>query len=230
VPFTGGCSAGIAQQLVADSRCVRGERIGTLSIGILTPDETGLRSARRIEECLKTAWKLVEELREALEPGNQKRTRKQVDEILRKHERQILDLERIKAEVDGMEDINWRISLYQDKMDEVTYKLTRQLPGVLFDEPRRTESFLVSDTFKTPATGYTAVIPQLIFPGQQVQALAGFSLKFREVLDGQVAEGYGGVLEGLKSVDQVPVPLRRPDCLMKRQLWRLQDLCDGHGF
>jgi hypothetical protein len=194
------------------------------------PDETGLRSAQRIEECLKTAWKLVEELRQALEPGTQKRTRKQFEEILRKHERQIFDLERIKVEADGMEDIDWRISLYQDKMDAVTYKLTRQLPGVSFDEPRRSESFLLSDTFKAPATGSAPVVPQLIFPAQQAQALARVGLKLREVLDGQVAEGYEEVLESLKSVDQVPVSLRQPDGLMKRQLWRLQDLRDGRGL
>jgi len=115
-------------------------------------------------------------------------------------------------------------------MDRATYKLTRQLPGVSFDKPRRTESFLLSDTLKTPVTGSATVIPQLIFPAQQVQALARFGLKFREVLDGQVAEGYEEVLESLKFVDQVPVSLRQHDGLMKRQLWRLQDLRDGRGL
>jgi hypothetical protein len=194
------------------------------------PDETGLRSAHRIEECLKTAWTSVEELRQALKPGTQKRTRKQIEEILREHERQISELERIKVVADGMEDVDWRISLYQDKMDEVTHKLARKLPGVSFDEPRRTESFLLGDNFESPATGSGPVIPQLIFPAQQVQALVRVGLKLREVLDGQVAEGYEGVLQSLKSVDQVPLSLRRPNGLMKRQLWRLQDLRDGGGL
>jgi hypothetical protein len=188
------------------------------------------RSAQRIEECLKTAWKLVEELRQALKPGAQKRTKEQVEEILRKHERQVSDLERIKVEADSMEDIDLRISLYQEKMDEVTYRLTRQLPGVSFDDRRRTEFFLLSDTLKAQATGSAPAVPQLIFPAQQVQALARVGLKLREVLDGQVAEGYEDVLESLKSVDQVPVSLRQPDGLMKRQLWRLQDLRDGGGL
>jgi hypothetical protein len=191
------------------------------------PDDTGWRSAQRIEESLKTAWERVEELRQAFEPWTQKRTKEQVEEILRNHEQQISELERIKVEADGMKDIDWRISLYQDAMDEHTFGLARQLPGVSFDEPRRSESFLISDAFNTPATGSA---PQLIFPGQQVQAFARLGSKLREVLDGQVADGHKEVLESLKSVDQVPLSLRRPNGLMKRQLWRLQDLRDGSGL
>ena len=194
------------------------------------PDEAGLRSAQRIEECLETALERVEELRRAFEPSTQKRTREQVEEILRNHESQISELERIKVEADAMEDVDWRISLYQDAMDDATYKLTRQLPGVSFDEPHRSESFLISDTFNTPATGSAPVTPQLIFPRQQVQALARLGLKLREVLDGQVADGHKEVLESLKPVDKVPISMRRPNGLMKRQLWRLQDLRDGGGL
>jgi hypothetical protein len=209
------------------------------------PDEPGSRSAQRIEECLKTAWEHVEELHQAFEPWNQQRTREQVEEILRDHEQHISDLVRVKAEADSMEDFDWRISLYQDAMDETTFKLARQLPGVSFDEQRRTESVLLSDTFITQAKGTAPVIPQLIFPGQQVQALARLGLKLREVLDGQevadehrevadghkeVTDGYKEVLESLKFIEQVPVSLRRPNGLMKRQLWRLQDLRDGGGL
>ena len=193
------------------------------------PDEVARRSAERVEESLKTSWKLVEELREAFEPWTQKRTREQVEEILRNHERQISELERIQVETRGMEDVDWRISLYQDAMDEATYRLARQLPGVSFDKLHRSESFLISDTFNTQATDSAPVIPQLIFPIQQIQALARLALKLREVLKGQAADGHKEVLESLKSVDQVPDLLRRPNGLMNRQLWRLQDLRDGDG-
>jgi hypothetical protein len=194
------------------------------------PDEAGWRSAQRIEDCLKLAWERVEEIRGAFEPWTQKRTKEQVEEILRNHERQISELERIKVEADRMEDVDWRISLYQDAMDEDTFRLARLLPGVSFDEPRRSESYLMSDTFNMQAIGGAPVTPQLIFPGQQVQALARLGSKFREVLDGQVADGHKEVLESLKSVDQVPLSLRRPNGLMTRQLWRLQDLRDGGGL
>ena len=87
------------------------------------PDDVARRSAERVDECLKTAWKLVEELRRAFEPWTQKRSNEQVEEILRKHERQISELERIKVEADGMEDFDRRISTFQDAMDEATYTL-----------------------------------------------------------------------------------------------------------
>ena len=104
------------------------------------PDEAGWRGAQKIEECLQTAWERAEELCRAFEPWAQKRTTEQVEEILRNHERQILELERLSVETHGLEDVDWRISLYQDAMDDATYRLTRQLPGLSFDEPRRSES------------------------------------------------------------------------------------------
>ena len=227
--------------LVAIQRILGSNRLGVLARYAVNglarfqseygqPDETGWRSAERIEKCLETAWERVEELRRAFEPWAQTRTREQVEEILRNHERQISELERIKVEADGLEDVDWRISLYQDAMDDDSYRLTRQLPGVSFDEPHRSDPFLISDIFSTPATGSFPATPQLIFPGQQVQALARLGPKLREVLDGQVADGHNEVLESLKSVDQVPDSLRRPDGLMKRQLWRLQDIRDGGGL
>ncbi|KAH9172742.1 hypothetical protein EDB89DRAFT_2069411 [Lactarius sanguifluus] len=194
------------------------------------PDDTAWRSARRIEECLETAWERVEELRQAFEPLTQKKTREQVEDILRNHESQISELERIKAEADRLEDVDWRISLYQDAMDEDTYRLMRQLPGVSFDERHRSDSFLISDIFNVPVTGSFPATPQLIFPGQQVQALARLGPKLREVLDGRVTDGHNEVLDSLKSVDQVPVSARRRDGSMIRQLWRLQDIRDGGGL
>ena len=191
------------------------------------PDEAGRRSAERIDQCLETAWERVGDLHQAFEPLAQKRTRGQVEKILRNHERHISELERIKVEADDMEDIDWRISLVQDAMDDATYRLTRQLPGVSFDKLRRSEFFLINDIFNAPATSNTPVTPQLIFLGQQAQALTGLGLKLREVLDGQLTSGYEEVLENLKAVDQVPISLRRADGMMRRQLWRLQDIRDG---
>ena len=192
--------------------------------------QPGWRGAQRIEDRLKMAWKSVEELRQAFEPWTQKRTKEQVEEILRNHEQQISELERIKVEADGVEDIDWRVSLYQEAMDDATHGLTRLLPGVSFDEPRRSESFLISDTFNIFPTCGTPVTPQFIFPGRQVRALSRLGSKLREVLDGQAADGHKEVLESLQSVDQVPLSLRQPNGLMKRQLWRLQDLRDGRGL
>ena len=192
---------------------------------------TALKGAERIEQCLKTAWERVDELRGAFEPWTQNRSREQVTEILRNHEKQISEMERIQVDAEAMEDVDSRIStLHQFALDDATHRLMRQLPGVSFDELRQSQSLLISDAFNPPATCSRPVTPQLIFPVQRVQALARLGRILREVLDGPVSEGYEKVLESLKSVDQVPVSLRHPDDLMKRQLWRLQDLRDGGGL
>ena len=224
------CLSLVAVQRILSSNRLR-ERAGYAVSGMARfqsefgrPDESAWISAERIEECLNTAWNRAEELYQAFEPWTQKKTRENIEEILRNHERQISELELIKAEADRMEDIDERITLYQDAMDHDTHRLARQLPGVSFDEPRQSESLLLSDTFCTP------VPPQLIFPGQQIRALARLGQKLREVLNVQLTDGYEEVLESLKSVDRVSLSLRRPDGLMKRQLWRLQDLRDGGGF
>ena len=51
----------------------------------------------------------------------------------------------------------------------------------------------------------------------------------REILNGGSSESHDAVLESLKTLDNadIPTPLLRPDKLITRQLWRLQDLRDG---
>jgi hypothetical protein len=50
----------------------------------------------------------------------QKETKGQVEEILLSHGRHISELERIKVDAVRLEDFDWRISLYQNPMDDVT--------------------------------------------------------------------------------------------------------------
>src|SRR6202012_2138493 len=97
--------------------------------------------------------------------------------------------------------------------------LERQLPGVSFDEPQRSGTILISDAFNISLT------PQLIFPGQRVQALARLGSKFREIVDGQVGDGHKEVFESLKSIEQVPLSLRRPNGLMRSEERRVGKEC-----
>ncbi|KAH9170096.1 hypothetical protein EDB89DRAFT_2072388 [Lactarius sanguifluus] len=187
------------------------------------PDKAGRDGAQRIDESLKIAWGCVEDLRQAFEPWTQGRTRGQARIILRNHEQQILELERIQVEADGLKNVDREISLYRDAMDNATYRLMRQLPGVSFVEPHRSDPSLISDIFDTSVVTDSALVtPQLIFPGQQLQALARLGRNLRKVLDGPVADGYG-YKESL-------LHCASPNGLMRRQLWRLQDLRDGGGL
>jgi hypothetical protein len=54
--------------------------------------------------------------------------------------------------------------------------------------------------------------------------------RLRDIVDGRDPGEHLEILESLESIDKIPVPLRRLNHLMKRQLWRLQDLRDGRGF
>ncbi|KAH9059232.1 hypothetical protein EDB87DRAFT_820539 [Lactarius vividus] len=185
-------------------------------------DEAALKTVQWIDERLKKAWECAGDLHRAFEPWGQKRTREQVEEILRNHESQISELE---IEADGTV-FDERVSLLQDRMDEISHRLIRQLPSISFSELKYSGPFPISEVFDFTPDGTTPVsaTPHFIFPGQQVQALAGLSTQLRDILEGR---GTIETLEGLKSIDMIPISLRRSNGLMRRQLWRLQDLRDG---
>lgn len=189
-------------------------------------DEAALKSARWIDERLKKAWESAEELHRAFEPWGQKKTKEEVEEVLRSHESQISTLE-IKANGTAFDE---RLSLLQDRMDDSGHKLIRQLPSVSFSELKHSGPFPTTEVFNFTPAGTTPVTPQFIFPGRQVQALAELSLQLRDILEGQGTEKHNETLESLKSIDMIPVPLRQSNGLMTRQLWRLQDLRDGGGL
>ena len=190
-------------------------------------DEVAQKNAQTIDSYLKKAWEHLDDLRRALKSSGQETTREQVEEIIRANETQISELERIGIEADALEeDVDWRMFLLQDAMYDAGHWLIRLLPGVSFSELKLAEPS-ISEVFNFPFVG-TSPFAQLIFPGQQVRALAKMCLKLREVLEGGSDESDNAVLESLQRLPESP--LHRPDKLMTRQLWRLQDLRDGGGL
>jgi hypothetical protein len=115
-------------------------------------------------------------------------------------------------------------------MDEATHRLTRRLPGVSFSELKPTGPITISEAFDFPFVEDTPVTPQLIFPEHQIQSLCTLGRILRDIIEGQNFEDLQEIRESLKSIDKISVLLRRPNYLMKRQLWRLQDLRDGGGL
>ena len=193
-------------------------------------DEAAQKNAQTIDSYLESAWEHLDDLRWAFEPSGQERTREQIEEIIQDHETQISELERIGIEANRLEEeLDWRVFLLQDAMDDAGHRLLRRLPGVSFSELKRANPS-ISEVFNFPFLGTTPFAPRLIFPGQQVQALANMCLKLRSILNGGSSESDNAVLESLKALDKIPTPQHRPDRLMTRQLWRLQDLRDGGGL
>jgi Family of unknown function (DUF6535) len=195
-------------------------------------DEDALASTEEMDRRLEDAWIRVEGLNRAFEPWDPSKPvdPEQFRQILTKHSLQVSVLEDIKGETDAEEFVDWRISLLQDAMDKITHRLTRRLPGVSLHEFRRIEPTLLSEAFNFHTIGSTPVLPQLVFPVQQLRSFHTLGRKLRNIIDGTYTGGYEEALRSLKSINQISVPLRRLKHPMKRQLWRLLDLRDGGGL
>jgi hypothetical protein len=193
------------------------------------PDGAALRSAQRIDDCMKVAWEHVEYLYRAFGAWDQKKTEEEVRLILGGCESQISRLEHITNEANGINEVDWRISFLQDTMDEATHKLTRRLPGLAFTE-LKIGPIPIREAFDFPLIEDTPITPQFIFPGQLLHDLFALGRGLREIVEGRNSENHNATLESLESIGKIPIPQRRLNHLMKRQLWRLQDLRDGGGF
>ena len=225
------------RQMVADGRNRVWELAGFAVSGIARfqsgygpPDVAAFDRAQRIDDYLKTAWEHVEDLHRAFEPWGLNKTREEIMNILRGLELPISELERIEIEADGIEDVDWRISLLQDAMDDATHHLTRLLLGESFNELKSSGPIPVAEAPHSHLPGGTPITPQFVFPGQQLQGLFTLRQGLRDILENQNPEKHAEIVESLESIDNIPVPLRRLKGLMTRQLWRLQDLRDGGGL
>jgi hypothetical protein len=208
--------------------------------GSSEPDasEVVFEGANGIDELLKTAWRHVEGLSRAFNPWDQYNSAEgeEIRNTLRveRCEFHISELERIGDEANGMDDVDLWISLLQDTMDKVTHKLTQRLPGVSFDElkpPGKTRAIAtISDAFDFPIFESTPITPQFLLPGQRLQSLSTLGRKCRDIIENRNLEQLVlEIVEDMKSIDRIPIPLRRLKDLMIRQVWRLQDLRDGGG-
>jgi hypothetical protein len=197
------------------------------------PDMMALMDiAQRIDGYRMKAWAPVVDLYLAFdsEPWSLKRTEFDVITILDSREESISELERIANEVVDVEDLDWRISFFQERMDGITHELMQRLPGVFFNKLKSAAPIMISEAFDFPSIGTTPVPPPFIFPGQQIQSLCTLGRRLRDIIEGQNTESHEETLKSLESLREISVSSRRLDHLMKRQVWRLLDLRDGRGL
>jgi hypothetical protein len=202
-------------------------------IGI--PDTMALMDiAQGIDDNLMKAWASVVDLHQAFdsEPWSRRRTESDIIMILNSRGESISELERIANEAAGVEDVDWRVSFFQERMDGITHELMQRLPGVFFTRLKSESAtpIMISEAFDFPSIGTTPVPPPLIFPGQQIQSLCTLGPRLRDIIEGQNTERHEETLKSLESLREIPVSLRGLNYLMKRQLWRLLDLRDGRGL
>ena len=197
------------------------------------PDTMALVAiSQRIDGYLVKAWARVLELHLAFdsEPCSLSRTESEIITILNSRKESISELERIANEAVGVEDLDWRISFFQERMDAITHELMQRLPGVFFNKLKSTAPIMISEAFDFPPVVTTPVPPPLIFPGQQIQSLCTLGRRLRDIIEGENKESHDETLKSLESLREIPISLRGPKHLMKRQLWRLLDLRNGRGL
>jgi hypothetical protein len=195
------------------------------------PDIMALMAiAQRIDGYLMKSWAPVVDLHLAFDPWSLSRTESEIITILNSREESISELEYIANEAVGVEDVDWRIAFFQERMDGITHGLMQRLPGVFFNKLKSAAPILMSEAFDFPSVVITPVPPPLIFPGQQIQSLCTLGRRLRDIIEGENTESHDETLKSLESLRKIPVSLRGLNYLMKRQLWRLLDLRDGRGL
>jgi Family of unknown function (DUF6535) len=189
-------------------------------------DETGnndaLATARKIDETLKKASSCLDRFKWAL--LNTEYPTEEVKEILHSHESHISELEQISIEADRLKWADSLISHGQIILDDTSYQIIFQFPGVLD----------VLDPY------YQAPIPfsrlaelsrdpralQFLRPRQILKGICSPTPTLRNILEGQGDdEAYKELVKNLRNSSLI-----WGGDEMQRQLLRLQDLRDGGGF
>ena len=192
-------------------------------------DKTGnndaLAGAQQIDETLQKARSCLFRLRDTL-PKTEELT-EEVKEILRGHESQISELEQINIEADRPKWVDYAISDMRDVINDYSYRIISQFPGVLDD---------FNDAFYKATIPFSRLVelscdlPKLQFipPVQTLKSTCSPALTLRNILEGQ---GDANVYKEL--LKNLGIFCFSPDWQgdeMQRQVWRLQDLCDGGGL
>ena len=189
-------------------------------------DEKALGISRRIDDYFESARQICIGLKDAFREG---RTEEQVREVLaRDYEADISKLERAIPVTAQMERIDMGISRINHAFG---YSL---LPGVSFDEFKRTELIEPAQFFNISAEDAQLFMPQLLFLNQRLRLLCSYAPKLRDIINGRGDDGvYQDILDSLGILWSYDDPSRSVvgrHHLMERQLWRLLDIRDGRGF
>ena len=153
----------------------------------------------------------------------------EVNEILRRFDSQISELEQIDIKNAGFQLDDWSISSVQQSIDRITHGIiTRQLPGVRSDLSNTESISQFVELFHDPH----ALL--FIFPLRNLCRIRTFAKTLRKILDGKKGvDTFQKTIKDLREFVSLSTWSKpdQPDKLLRRQLWRLQDLsAGGLGF
>jgi len=189
-----------------------------------TDNDKAPTRAQKIDEALRRAMLCLRRLHEALRQTED--LTEDVEEILRGHESEISELEQINKEADHDSLIEIDVRIYNQLMNYVIRQIISKFPGVLDD---------LDDFHQTPIP-FSRLVEllhdtrklQFVRPGLTLKSMCSPAVTLRKILKGQGdADEYK---ELLKNLNKFPFWSRWNGNLMQRQLWRMQDLCDGGGL
>jgi hypothetical protein len=184
-----------------------------------TGNNQALTRAQKADKTLHNARKRLDKLYNAMSKAENLTEAK---EILRDHESEILELEKINIEADSLEDVDrWMF----DTQSSIA-KIISQFPGIR-DVDGLDPVFVRFSHFVEQFCDPRKV--QFIRPGRTLKSLCCIVPTLRDILGGQGdVNAYQDMFNGLKTF--VVESRWRGDELQRRQLWRMQDLRDGSGF
>jgi hypothetical protein len=200
-----------------DVRSNAGQAVTSLAEEDNTGNNQALTRAQKADKTLKNARKRLHKLYDAMSKAENLTEAK---EILRGHESEISELERINIEADSLEDVDrWMF----DTQSSIA-KIISQFPGIRdgLDAAFVPFSHFV-EQFRDPRK------VQFIRPGRTIKSLCCIVPTLRDILGGRGdVNAYQDMLNVLKTF--VVESRWRGTELQQRQLWRMQDLRDGSGF
>ena len=188
-------------------------------------DDTGkkkaLATALKIDETLQKASYCLNGLYYRL-PATDDLTDK-VKGILRGCESEIEELEKIIGDTDRLKRVDQLISWTKSTISDYSWQITYQIPGIFDDLAQELDHLgdfvqLYRDHHKMP----------FVLPGEILKNMCSPAPMLRDILEGQGdAEAYNKLRKNLEEVRGV---YSWQGNEIRRQLWRLQDICEGGGL
>jgi hypothetical protein len=184
-----------------------------------------LRGARSIIENFDEAFKCLNEVSYVLNVDDNS-TEEQVKDILHNHKHHISNFEDINVEDCDFETVDLYISDVQRYIDDMTYGILGQLPGVKSDDCNA-ESLHFSKFVELLRHRHQF---QFVFPLQNLKRIRTVAHTLRNILEGHWdVDAFQETLNDLRAVI-ILMWEERQEITLDRQLWRLQDLSDGGGL
>jgi hypothetical protein len=201
-----------------DVRSNAGEAVTSLAEEDNTGNNQAQTRAQKADKTLQNARKHLHKLYDAMSKAENLTEAK---EILRDHESEISELEKINIVADSLEDVDrWMF----DTQSSIA-KIISQFPGIRDSlDPAFVRFSHFVEQFRDPRK------VQFIRPGRTLKSLCCIVPTLRDILGGQGLGDVNAYQDMFNDLKTFVVESRWRGNELQRQLWRMQDLRDGSGF